>query len=70
MVAAQIALLETGPLVESSALPGLIGWTLKPEGLCRDEQCVIVPDRAALEKWAAQGCSSQKSLGPLSDARF
>lgn len=48
MAEAQIALLETGPLVESSALPDLIGWTLKPEGLCRDERCVIVPDRAAL----------------------
>ena len=23
-------------------------WTLKPEGLCQDDTCVIVPDRAAL----------------------
>ncbi len=45
---AQIAVLETAPLVDSAALPELIGWTLKPEGLCRDERCVIVPDRATL----------------------
>ena len=27
---------------------GELGWTLKPEGLCQDDTCVIVPDRAAL----------------------
>jgi hypothetical protein len=47
---AQIALLETGPLVDVASLPELVGWELKPEGLCRDERCVIVPDRAALER--------------------
>jgi hypothetical protein len=46
---APIALLETGPLVGAGALPELLGWELKPEGLCRDEQCVIVTDRGALE---------------------
>lgn len=45
---AQIAVLETAPLVDPAALPELIGWTLKPEGLCRDERCVIVPDHDAL----------------------
>jgi hypothetical protein len=44
-----IALLESGPFVEARTLPGLIGWELKPEGLCRDERCVIVTDRDALE---------------------
>ena len=44
-----IALLETGPFVEARTLPDLIGWELKPEGLCRDERCVIVADRDALE---------------------
>ncbi|NKB42347.1 MAG: hypothetical protein GKR86_15175, partial [Ilumatobacter sp.] len=47
MTDAQIALLETGPLVDAGSLPELIGWELKPEGLCRDEQCVIVTDREA-----------------------
>jgi hypothetical protein len=46
---AQIALLETGPLVDADSLPDLVGWELKPEGLCRDEQCVIIPDRTTLE---------------------
>ncbi len=44
----QIALRDTNPLVDPATLPALVGWTLKPEGLCRDERCVIVPDRSAL----------------------
>ena len=48
MTTPDIALLESSPLVDAEALPDLIGWTLKPEGLCRDDRCVIVPDRASL----------------------
>ena len=44
-----IVLLD-GPLVDADELTDLIGWTLKPEGLCRDDECVIVPDRSALER--------------------
>ncbi len=45
---ADIAVVETPPEVSADMLEELIGWTLKPQGLCRDERCVIVPDRAVL----------------------
>jgi hypothetical protein len=35
-------------LVESQQLPDALGWTLKPEGLCRDDVCVPVRERASL----------------------
>lgn len=45
-----LVLLPDGPLIDHDQLEPLIGWTLKPEGLCQEESCVIVPDRSALER--------------------
>jgi hypothetical protein len=42
--------LADGPLVSPDHLESLIGWRLEPRGLCRGDTCVIVRDRAALER--------------------
>ena len=44
-----LALLTNGPLVSAIELRRELGWELKPEGLCREDVCVLVPDRASLE---------------------
>lgn len=36
-------------IIAAEALQALLGWDLKPEGLCRDDVCVPVPDRSQLE---------------------
>ncbi|MEM8705186.1 MAG: hypothetical protein AAGE98_01935 [Actinomycetota bacterium] len=41
------AVLESTGTITEAQLADL-GWTLKPEGLCQDDTCVLVPDRAAL----------------------
>lgn len=43
-----LVMLEGGPLIAPDDLPDTLGWTLKPEGLCKDDACVIVSDRDAL----------------------
>ncbi|MBT6445341.1 MAG: hypothetical protein HOK58_10180, partial [Acidimicrobiaceae bacterium] len=44
-----VALLGDGPMISVQALHDDLRWELKPEGLCRDDVCVLIPDRAALE---------------------
>jgi hypothetical protein len=48
MEAGQAVVIESPPLVTPEQVEEYLGWTLKPEGLCRDERCVLVPDRDAL----------------------
>lgn len=49
-MANDIVVLADGPLVAHDELDRVLGWSLKPEGLCRDESCVVVPDRSAIER--------------------
>ena len=37
------------PLIDLDGLSAALGWTLKPEGLCRDDQCVLVGDGSAIK---------------------
>lgn len=49
-MANDIVILADGSLVTSEELDQALGWSLEPQGLCRDDSCVIVPDRSALER--------------------
>lgn len=37
-------------VIATDALVDILGWELKPEGLCRDDVCVPVADRSRLEQ--------------------
>ena len=45
-----VVVLTDGPLLDADQLDAALGWTLKPQGLCRDDTCVGVPDRNALQR--------------------
>jgi hypothetical protein len=59
-----ISVIESDPVVNASDLADLIGWTLKPEGLCQDERCVIVPDRDSL---VSDGTVDLRDVGAILD---
>ena len=43
------ASLDNGSVyIDPGSLESTLGWQLKPEGLCRDDVCLLVPDRSAL----------------------
>jgi len=42
-------------LVDPAELPRVLGWTLKPEGLCREDVCVPLWDRASVQPGGADG---------------
>lgn len=58
------AILASGPLVDPAEIESALGWTLKPEGLCRDDTCVLVPDRDGL---VSDGGVDVRVLGELLD---
>lgn len=43
-----VAIVENGPFVDAATLLDVIGWEHKPEGLCKDDACVIVPESSDL----------------------
>lgn len=46
----QHVIVPGGPLVTATDIEALLGWSLTPEGLCRGDGCVIVPDRSSVER--------------------
>ena len=47
-MAKDVVLLPDGPSLNAAALEAHLGWELKDQGLCRGDECVLVPDRDAL----------------------
>ena len=41
---------DARPVVAVEALPDLVGWELKAEGLCRADACVPLSDRTVVER--------------------
>ena len=58
------AILDGGPIIDPATIASTLGWTLKPEGLCRDDTCLLVPDRDAL---VSDGGIDIRVLGELLD---
>ena len=50
-------------LLDPASLSELSGWTLKPEGLCKDERCVPVRDRDLVVDGAIDAVRFAAALG-------
>lgn len=56
-------MLTTRPTVDPAALEARTGWHLEPQGLCRDDRCVPLPDDAAGEDGALDVAVVAERLG-------
>ena len=51
--------------VPADVVPAVTGFTLKPEGLCRDDRCVLVPEGLALRREGAPTTLGRQDQGDL-----
>jgi hypothetical protein len=59
-----LTLFSEGPTTNAARLESATGWALKPEGLCKGDVCVLVPDRAPLHN---DGVIQIADIGALLD---
>jgi hypothetical protein len=51
--------------VAAETLPSATGWTLKPEGLCQDDRCVLVPPGVARSRASGRDVNLAAVAGVL-----
>lgn len=53
----------TSPVIHAEQLRARTGWDLKPEGLCKDDICIIVPPDARLADGSLDAAVLSERLG-------